>query len=383
MTGESFLNNFDMALFYEKRVRDFVDSQRPNGGFTETAPFVGIADQGLGGGSGPIEWQTFLPVACMWLYKYHGNERISAESYTAATAYVQFLDNADSSLIENGLGDWMALETKALALTGLGFQLISYLEYANMSTIVGNLDVAESYSIKAAAVASLINDRYLDVSSGAYGDSAGGWNATQCGQAMPLWLNIVPLEVRRKAAAVLAANVEGADGHLAVGAFGVKYLLMALADNDEPDLALGILTQPDYPGFGFMLNAELNNLTNATSIWEAWFPSDDVYSNNHAMFTSNEAYQYQSLAGIMPHPQARAFDRIIFKPSPPRNGGLDWVNASIVTMRGRVSSSWSITDSEFRIILCVPPNTDAELWMPNGKVYELGSCCGCTFTSAT
>jgi alpha-L-rhamnosidase len=38
--------NFEMLSFYEKRLNDFVDSQRENGGITETAPFVGIADNG-------------------------------------------------------------------------------------------------------------------------------------------------------------------------------------------------------------------------------------------------------------------------------------------------------------------------------------------------
>ena len=58
MSGEALIPNFDLALFLEKRVGDYLDAQRPNGGFTETAPFVGIADAGLGGDSGPIGWQV-------------------------------------------------------------------------------------------------------------------------------------------------------------------------------------------------------------------------------------------------------------------------------------------------------------------------------------
>jgi hypothetical protein len=51
MSAESFILNFDMALFYGKRLDDVAASQRPNGGFTETAPYVGIDDAGLGDGS--------------------------------------------------------------------------------------------------------------------------------------------------------------------------------------------------------------------------------------------------------------------------------------------------------------------------------------------
>lgn len=71
-----FMLDFDMARMYEKRVRDYNDGAapqqrayvglhkqcdmsvgaavRPNGGFTEIAPSVGIADASLGGGAGPV-----------------------------------------------------------------------------------------------------------------------------------------------------------------------------------------------------------------------------------------------------------------------------------------------------------------------------------------
>jgi len=110
MSAESFILNFDMAAFYAKRLDDFVASQRPNGGFTETAPSVGMADAGLGGGSGPIGWETFLPVAAMWGYKYYGDDETVARVFPAAARYVEFLLQANPRAIENGLGDWMTLE---------------------------------------------------------------------------------------------------------------------------------------------------------------------------------------------------------------------------------------------------------------------------------
>lgn len=58
---------FDMAAFYRKRIADFSSSARSNGGFTETAPFVGISDASLGGEAGPIDWATaqpYLQVTC-------------------------------------------------------------------------------------------------------------------------------------------------------------------------------------------------------------------------------------------------------------------------------------------------------------------------------
>lgn len=96
--GEAGLSIYDWEAFYAKRVRDFNDAQRLSaasdaaaagrdgagrggatffrgggtqlGGFTETAPFVGISDGGVGpAGSGPIGWQSYQPEAQLWLYK--------------------------------------------------------------------------------------------------------------------------------------------------------------------------------------------------------------------------------------------------------------------------------------------------------------------------
>ena len=52
MSAESLIMNFDMTLFYQKRTEDYLDAQRANGGFTETAPYVGIDDAGMGEDSG-------------------------------------------------------------------------------------------------------------------------------------------------------------------------------------------------------------------------------------------------------------------------------------------------------------------------------------------
>src|SRR5207249_3370819 len=70
--SEAGLLGFDMERFYAKTVGDFADAARPNGGITETAPFVGIVDQGLGGDAGPGEWGTAFPLLQWQPYRYYG-----------------------------------------------------------------------------------------------------------------------------------------------------------------------------------------------------------------------------------------------------------------------------------------------------------------------
>jgi alpha-L-rhamnosidase len=268
MSHEAVSLNLDTALLYEKRVDDFIAAQRPNGGFTETAPFVGLSDAGLGGGSGPIGWQTVVPVLAAFLLARDGNAPLAARALPAVARYADLLgDPASARAIENGLGDWMTLEPAAVALTGRGFELLSFAGAADLADASGNASAAAAYRAAAAAAASYINAQFLDVATGVYA-KAGQFNNTQCGQAMPLYLGIVPPAVAPAALAALESNLDAHGGHLQVGGFGVKWLLMALSDAGRADLAWRIMNQTTFPSHGYMLDAKVNNLTSATTIWE-------------------------------------------------------------------------------------------------------------------
>ena len=64
-TARTFCWFYDMSNFYRKALGDFANDQRPLGGFTETAPYNGIADAGLGDESGPVH-QTGGRRPCCW-----------------------------------------------------------------------------------------------------------------------------------------------------------------------------------------------------------------------------------------------------------------------------------------------------------------------------
>lgn len=385
MVGEGTVNNFDMTALLAKVLQDFVDAQRPNGGYTETSPFVGVSDGSLGGHSGPIGWQSVVPVAALWQYRYYGDERLLQRLYPSLLAYVTFLDSKDlTSLPEFGLGDWMAIEPKAKPLTALGFFYQSYSAFATIASIIGHLQVANIYHSKAQSAAALMNRKFLNEHTGIYSskpDAKSPFFATQCGQAMPLFLQLVPEALVTKALDVLADNIRNHGHHLQVGGFGVKYVLMALSDGGLADLAYDIMTGTSFPSFGFMLH---NQYENATALWESWHFSNDLYSHNHPLFSGFETYLIQGLGGIRPHPDARAFDHILIQPKPPRQ--LSSVKVSLHTVRGYVKSAWQaglvkdIGEGDppaslrmtFKLWLQIPPNTVADVTVPGRTVFEQG-----------
>eukprot|EP00041_Stephanoeca_diplocostata_P037610 m.1430057 g.1430057 ORF g.1430057 m.1430057 type:complete len:1055 (+) comp25071_c0_seq3:71-3235(+) len=410
--GEAGLSIYDWSTFYRKRVRDFNDAQRVNSptgggntgnltGFTETSPFVGIADAGLGPGTGPIGWETFQVEAQWWLYKYYGDTRTLHESYAHTQAYIDLLDSAPAG-IAHGLGDWMPVQGTSPAFTGPGFLRMSYLGFANISSVLGKpAAVVDAYRKKADDVAGTINTQFLNPSTGSYGASGttASAKATQTGQGMALFMDIVPPGVRDEALNVLTANIRAAENitgacrggsfgaactnarggvgpHLTAGLFGIKWVLMALADGGFNDLAYEMLANPSYPGLRWMMN---NPFANATTIWEAFYFSDNTFSHNHPMFASSEVWLIQSVAGIQPHPAANGFDHVLIKPGPPRQ--LNHASGTYATHRGIVAVSWAReTDGAggartFALNVTIPPNMVATVHVPHmagAVVFEHG-----------
>jgi len=150
---------------------------------------------------------------------------------------------------------------------------------------------------------------------------------------------------------------------MTAGLFGIKWFLMSLADGGMNDLAYEVLTTPTYPSFAWMMN---NPFANASTIWESWFLSDNVYSHNHPMFGSPEVWLLQSVGGIQPHPAAKGMSHVLIKPSPPSQ--LQFASASYDTPRGRISISWKRTSRDeratFVLDVVIPPNVIATVHVP-------------------
>lgn len=442
-SAETAQSYWDMGAFYAKRLVDYCDAQRaPSGAFTETAPFVGIADSGTGAGGGPIGWQAYQPQAAAWLYKYYGDEHALRHSLNATRRFVELLARADAGVnhsIESGLGDWMSLEPKALPMTGRAWQIESYRAFANASRIVVGGDQGEAdwkhYMALADELAASLNARFLDTATGTYrpendleavtdaGATAGlspalasawepewlreclarapapasgagarlvhqqcvaarvgaSWAGGQTAQALPLFMGLPPTQTLRNAALqVLVGNLNRTGRHLAVGMWGVKWLLMALSEAGRNDLAYDVMAQKDYPSFAYMMN---NSDANATTVWESWFFSNNTFSHNHPMFASHSLWMQQSLGGIVPHPSARAFDRVLIKPRPVSVDRLQFVKASYESARGRIATSWAWSDSHHGGGGCrhgsnasantldfeveIPPNVEAQVFVPS------------------
>lgn len=121
-----------------------------------------------------------------------------------------------------------------------------------------------------------------------------------------------------------------------------------------------MLTSRSFPSFGWMME---NPFSNATTVWEGWYFSDNTLSHNHPMFSSSETWMLQAVAGIQPHPAASGMDRVLIKPAPPL--ALTHAAGTFDTPRGRVGVSWARAAGKLLLNVTVPPNVRATVHVPS------------------
>jgi alpha-L-rhamnosidase len=357
-TAEAFIYDFNMADFYTKTVQDFANDQQPDGGITETAPYVGIADKGYGGASGPLGWQLAFAYLQKQLYDYYGDKRIIEQHYAAFKKQMAFLESkAIYGLFYWDISDHEALDTKPEAFTASAFYYHHALLATEFAGILGKKEDSLYYSKLANTIKEAIVKKYFLSGTGRFD------NATQTAQIFALYYGLPPQ--KEATLKVLMDEFARHQYHLSTGIFATKMLFDVLRENNRNDIAYTIANQRSFPGWGYML------AKGATTLWETWAYSNNVYSQNHPMFGSISEWFYKSLLGI--NAAAPGFEKMIIKPQPA--GALTWARGSYQSIKGTIVSNWKKSDNHFELHVSIPANTTAEVWLPakeNAVITESG-----------
>ena len=111
-----------------------------------------------------------------------------------------------------------------------------------------------------------------------------------------------------------------------------------------------------------------------TSVWESWesFEADGMpkkISFNHYAFGCVADWMFRMICGITP--LEAGFKRFRIRPMPDES--LTFARRSFVSEYGTIAASWKKANGEFVLECDVPCNTTAEIVMPSGKSYSVGS----------
>jgi alpha-L-rhamnosidase len=346
-TSEALMSNFDMATFYAKAVQDWADSARPDGMFTDTAPFVGIQYCG-------VVWAMAHPLLATQLGQYYGNKQITRDQYEAAKRWLQLVETQyPDGIVKDGLSDHEGLAPAPAP------EMVTPLYYHSLNLLARmahqlSLDEDEAHFTQVAArVKQAYTAKFIDARTGKVGPG------TQASQAIGLYTGIAT----EKALEPLMRDIEVHKGHLTTGILGTKFMLDVLSRNGHADLAYRIVTQPDFPGWGWMLK------NGATTLWEHWELSDNTFSHNHPMFGSVSQWMMQWLGGIQPDVDSSGFDT--FAICPQTVTGLDWVKSNFQSIRGNIVSNWSRKGDSVRFEIEIPVNCRAQVTLPAASPNDI------------
>jgi alpha-L-rhamnosidase len=353
-SSEAFLMNYDMAGFYAKTVRDFADAARPDGNFTDTAPFVGVQYCGVG-------WAMAHPLLLEQLYQHYGNKSLIGEQLPAAIRWFDLeASKRENGLVVKGLGDHEALPRIGGAVIMTPMFIDTARRMARLARLIGKDDDARRFDTMAEESATAWAKAFLDGNTGMVG---GG---SQSEQALALGFGAAPQSARKAVFENLVASLTTpADGpSLTTGIYGTRFLLEQLTRNARHDLAYALADRKTFPSWGWMLE------NGATSLWETWKESDNTFSHNHPMFGSISAWLIRHLGGIQCADDATGFDRIVIQPQ--TGHGLTWVKSSHQSVRGLIESNWKTTAQGTEFDIVIPPDTTATIQLPAGTLTESG-----------
>ncbi|WP_249227776.1 family 78 glycoside hydrolase catalytic domain [Kutzneria sp. CA-103260] len=345
---------FGMDAFYANYLADL-----PPG--TALPDDAGNAQQpDMAGGQVTLAWT---------LYEQYGDRTTLAAQYPAMKAFVDTNNTQVPSHIwpdNRGFGDWCPPVhdggvnggqggpnegncTSEVSLVNTALSYVQALDVAKAAQALGKTSDAATYTALANGIKQAFNTHFLNADGSSYGDGR------QTTSILPLAFDMVPAGNvtavgNRLVDTILTTN----GGHLDTGIFGTRHLVDALARINRTDVAMTVLDQKTYPGFGYEISR------GATSSWEEWLYSSNMETHDHAMFAGVNASLYTQLAGIQP--AAPGYSAVSIAPQTPT--GLAHVAASLDTAYGKVAVSWTKSATTFDLDVTIPVNTTATVSLP-------------------
>ncbi|MBE7177554.1 MAG: family 78 glycoside hydrolase catalytic domain [Mucilaginibacter polytrichastri] len=351
---ESVLYAYDAFQFYRKWLNDMDDARNHKTGFVpHTAPFAG-------GGGGPAWGSAY--VIMPWLYYAHyGDTTILRQHYSGMKQWVNYLQtrtNEKGLITKEEPGGWCLGEWGTPTEVKIPEPLVNTAYFyhvadlaARTARVLGLEEDQKTFTRLAGEIKAHFNAAYYNPSTHSY------WQGAQGADVFPLAFGLVPDGDEKQVFASLLKHLERLDHHFDTGILGTPLLLDVLSRNDRDDLAFKIMTQKDFPGFGYLLDSKNSML------WEFW---DGKGSHAHPMFGSVVSWCYAGLAGIRADPEHPGMKHFIIAPKTVKE--LRFCRSSCTSLYGRIRSEWKKTDTgKLRFSIVIPPNTTATFMLPEDK----------------
>jgi alpha-L-rhamnosidase len=358
LMGKSIHYNVDIYHLYKNLVYNMIDAQTPEGLVPDIAPEFVPFD---GGFRDSPEWGSASVILPWQIYKWYGDLGIIRDAYPMMKKYIAYLENkSDNHILSHGLGDWFdygpgspgeaQLTPKQLTATAIYYYDVSLL--SRMAALIGDKEEVKRLADEAAEIKTAFNKKFFNFKTKIYA------TGSQTAMAMPISVGLVEEEYKSEVFKNMVDSIATNGKKLTAGDVGYHFLVEALHAAGASHLLFDMNARDDVPGYGFQLRK------GATALTESW-PALEEVSNNHLMLGHIMEWFYYGLAGISQSDSSVAYKDIIIKPEPV--GDLTHVKGSFKSPYGLITSEWKKIDKNFDLTVNIPPNSNADVFVPFGK----------------
>lgn len=369
--NDAALYSYRLYQLYAKWLRDIRDTQgKVTGAVTDTAPFMRY-------GFRPADPVSASLIVLPWnLYQQFGDKRILSENYNAVVRWVEYmLRNSDNMIVRfTSMGDWappvsetdhdstgggaLSLNTPP-KLMSTGFLYYGCRQIVRMAHVLGKKVDEERWTGLAEEVRTAFNKEFFHSDGEFYATNS------QSSNVLPLYLGMVDEEHVPGVLKNFTDDIEKHGGHLTTGNICTRYAVEVLFMYGKQDVAWTLLTNRDYPSWGYMLE------NGATTLWERWEKVEKgsfqaaMASMCHPMNGGAVVTLYRYLAGIQTDEKKPGWKNIVFKPQVPEKA--DRIKASVTTVRGTVTSGWEKNNGVLIYKITVPAGCTGTVYVPGRK----------------
>jgi alpha-L-rhamnosidase len=372
--------NMDVSSFFTKWLKDIVADQKQGGEVPDVIPDI-LNKQGSTSAQPSAGWGDVSVIAPWTMYTVYGDKNFLENQYKSMKAWVEYIRKkaGDNYIWNDGskYGDWLFYHppvdnhTEPDGYTDHDFIATAFYAYstsilAEVAKDLGKTDDAKMYSDLFNKIKEVFINEYV-TKAGRVGTNS------QTSYVLALKFNLLPENLRSKAAEFLVNDIKDRDTHLSTGFLGTPYLCHVLSDNGYTDTAYDLLLQESYPSWLYPVKM------GATTIWERWdgektdstFEDPGMNSFNHYAYGAIGDWMYRVSAGI--ETMGPGYKHIIIQPHPAKK--LTYSRASFESSYGTIGSGWERKDGKVIIKVKIPANTNATIILPStvqDKVTESG-----------
>ncbi|MBO5968203.1 MAG: family 78 glycoside hydrolase catalytic domain [Clostridia bacterium] len=352
LSAEQTIMNFepeDNYLMWEKCIARAMDNRGALPGIVPTGGW------GFAWGNGPA-WDSVLVYLPYFTAVLRDDLRAAKEASREMLRYFAYLRTRfdENSLLSIGLGDWCPAFPDYMPPLIFTDSTISYDLAVKAAYLYDRLNMrleADYCRAFAGEMRACIREHLLDK------DTMRFSTGTQSCQAMAIFYGLCDSdEEKEKAFLILLDEIHAKDDHMGVGVLGGRVIFRVLCDFGYEDLAIKMITRPDQPSYGCMIEDGLTTLGET--------PRPPYSSLNHHFWGDISALMIEYFAGIRVNPDLLGADHIDI--APVFASDMEYAEGYHNSVRGKVEVKWQREADCIELTLTYPEETVGCVIAPAG-----------------